>query len=111
MISGAHSMKNLQQFSNVVNSFKNKEYLSPTAAKPAVNDVKCPEDKYKMETPVKNEPIYGNTLTPNFEFKKKKFIESPIEPTSAKPILSKDLPLTPRDMMTTKDRRTSKPQR
>jgi len=42
MIPGANNMKNPQQFNNVVNSFKNKEYLSPTATKPDVNDVKCP---------------------------------------------------------------------
>jgi len=38
-------------------------------------------------------------------------VESPIEPASAKPFLSKDLSLTPRDMMTAKDRRAAKSQR
>jgi hypothetical protein len=97
MIVGVQSMKNLQQFNNNNSSFKKPEFLSPTANKSFLNDVKCPEDKPKVETPVKSEALFGSI--PNFEFKKKKFMESPIEqassPSSISPMTKKASGMSP----------------
>jgi hypothetical protein len=82
------------------------EFLTPNYSRPPVIDVKCPEDKTKLETPIKE----SNSGTPNFEFKKKKFFESPLEPGSSKSVM---YPRTPpsAEPITAKDRRNSRPQR
>lgn len=67
-------MKNLHQF-NLGSNFKKQEFLSPSSKQP-INDIKCPEDKPRMEFPSKMEyPTssgFAMPASPNFEFKKKK---------------------------------------
>lgn len=102
-------MKNLQNSANVyspIATMRKPEFLTPNYSRPPAVDVKCPEDKSKLETPIKE----SSSGTPNFEFKKKKFFESPFEPGSSKSVM---YPRTPpsAELITAKDRRNSRPQR
>lgn len=86
------SMKNLGHFSNNNTNYKKPEFLSanqnshtpPTYP----NTLQSLHDKGKVLSTSKVEEEASSPIR-NFEFKKKKPFESPIEPTSAKPFTLK----------------------
>lgn len=108
-----HSMKNLGQFSNSHNGYKKPDFLSNYPPNHHINSNTNTLQVPSFEKPknLSNSNVEEN-LSPNrnFEFKKKKISESPIEPASAKPVFSSKEPLK-REMLTMKEKLAMKNQR
>jgi len=91
MMHPSHSAKNIGQYSALHGGLKRPDFLNPQLSKfnsQFSSNVQCPEEKQTDSKFEINVVPPVSPMTPNFEFKKKKFYDSSVEPYSAKPSIS-----------------------